>query len=160
MANMFRQAQEEQAVLLLDEADSFLQERQGAQRGWEITGVNEMLTQIETFEGIFIASTNLMASLDSAALRRFDLKINFDYLQPPQAWMLFCDALQNLGLTPDPNLEPPLARLGCLTPGDFANVARQSRLRHIADARGFLDRLSSECAAKPDGRRRAIGFGG
>jgi AAA+ superfamily predicted ATPase len=160
MSHMFRQAYEEQAVLLLDEAESFLQERQGAQHGWEITGVNEMLTQMESFEGIFIASTNLMASLDSAALRRFDLKINFDYLQPPQAWMLFCDALQNLGLTPDPNLEPPLARLGCLTPGDFANVARQSRLRHIADARGFLDRLSSECAAKPDGRRRAIGFGG
>ena len=40
------QAKEENAVLLLDEADSFLQDRQGALRGWEITQVNELLKQM------------------------------------------------------------------------------------------------------------------
>ena len=45
-------------MLLLDEVDSFLQDRRQARQSWEVTLVNEMLTQMETFHGIFIASTN------------------------------------------------------------------------------------------------------
>ena len=89
---MFLDAAEENAVLLLDEADSFLRDRTGATRSWEVSEVNEMLTQMECFNGIFIASTNLMGSLDPAALRRFDMKVKFDYLKPAQAWQLFKDA--------------------------------------------------------------------
>ena len=59
------------AILLIDEVDSFLQDRRHAQRSWELSGVNEMLTQMESYQGVFIGSTNLMSSLDSAALRRF-----------------------------------------------------------------------------------------
>ena len=46
--------------------DSLLRDRHGAQRSWELTQVNEMLTQMERFRGIFIAPTNLMDSLDAA----------------------------------------------------------------------------------------------
>ncbi len=81
IANMFRQAQSDNAVLLLDEADSFLQNRSEAKNSWEVTQVNELLTQVnelltqmEGFNGIFICSTNLVDSLDSASLRRFDYK--------------------------------------------------------------------------------------
>ena len=42
--------------------------------------MNEMLTQIERFEGLMVVSTNLIEVLDHAALRRFDLKLKFDYL--------------------------------------------------------------------------------
>ena len=31
---------------------------------------------------MFIASTNLMQGLDQATLRRFDLKVKFDFLRP------------------------------------------------------------------------------
>ena len=41
--------------------------------------MNEMLTQIERFEGLMVVSTNLIEVLDPAALRRFDLKLKFDY---------------------------------------------------------------------------------
>src|SRR5690606_6356820 len=85
IAAMFREADLECAVLLLDEADSLLQDRRGAERSWEVTQVNEMLTQMENFHGIFIASTNLMDSLDEAAMRRFDVKVRFDYLSKAQA---------------------------------------------------------------------------
>ncbi|HED18158.1 MAG TPA: AAA family ATPase [Gammaproteobacteria bacterium] len=54
LADMFTQAQEDDAVLLLDEADSFLTDRQGARYSWEVTQVNELLTQMESFEGLFI----------------------------------------------------------------------------------------------------------
>jgi SpoVK/Ycf46/Vps4 family AAA+-type ATPase len=158
MARMFRQAREEEAVLLLDEADSFLQDRQNAQRSWELTNVNEMLTQMESFEGIFIASTNLMDSLDAAALRRFDLKIRFDYLKPEQAWALFEDTRMQLGIDDGMDLEAAVARLTCLTPGDFANVVRQARLRPVRSSMTLLHRLRGECEMKPEGRRKAIGF--
>ena len=76
IAAMFREAREQKAVLLLDEADSFLQDRRGAVRGWEVTQVNELLVQMEGFDGVFFCATNFIEKLDTAALRRFDLKIH------------------------------------------------------------------------------------
>ena len=101
---------------LLDEADSFLQDRKDAQRSWEISQVNEMLTQIEGFEGVFIASTNLMDSLDAAALRRFDLKVHFDYLKPGQAWAMFQDTAGRLGFEADGPARAALGPIRLLTP--------------------------------------------
>jgi SpoVK/Ycf46/Vps4 family AAA+-type ATPase len=77
MAAMFREAEAEKAVLLLDEADSFLQDRRGAQRTYEVTEVNEMLQGMERFNGIFVCTTNLLDRIDQAALRRFTFKIKF-----------------------------------------------------------------------------------
>jgi len=160
LARMFQEAMAERAVLLLDEADSFLQDRKGAQRSWEVSQVNELLTQMEGFEGIFIASTNLMDSLDGAALRRFDLKIHFDYLKADQSWAMFQDTARRLGLEAEPGARAALIDLSLLTPGDFANVIRQARLRRIASAADLVARLAAECAAKPEGRRNRIGFQG
>jgi len=51
MATMFREAEGENAVLLLDEVDSFLQDRRGAQRNYEVSEVNEMLQGMERHPG-------------------------------------------------------------------------------------------------------------
>jgi len=61
IAAMFEQALDEDAVLLLDEADSFLTDRAGAGHRWEVTQTNELLTQLECFEGLFFATTNLIS---------------------------------------------------------------------------------------------------
>jgi SpoVK/Ycf46/Vps4 family AAA+-type ATPase len=158
MAHVFRQAKEEGSVILLDEADTFLRNRSSAQHSWEVSEVNEILTQMEAFDGIFIASTNLMDSLDSAALRRFDLKIRFGYLAPDQAWAMFQDLSRKLGLEPQDSLRNAVNKLSILTPGDCTNVLRQSRLRKITRCEDIYERLAAECAAKPDGRRQSIGF--
>lgn len=71
IAGVFKQAQQAGVLSLLDDADSFLTERQSARNSWEVTGVNEMLTQMERFDGLFICSTNLMQRLDAGSLRRF-----------------------------------------------------------------------------------------
>ena len=76
IAAAFEDATEDKAILMIDEVDSFLQDRSQAVRSWEVQQVNELLTQMEHFEGTFIASTNLMDDIDQAALRRFDLKLN------------------------------------------------------------------------------------
>ena len=76
-------------VLLLDEADSFLQDRRGAQRTYEVTEVNEMLQGMERFAGIFVCTTNLMDRIDQAALRRFTFKIRFKPLTAVQREKMF-----------------------------------------------------------------------
>ena len=73
-----------EAILMIDEVDSFLQDRTKAVRSWEVTQVNELLTRLESFNGVFIATTNRLEHLDVASLRRFDLKLQFDYLDMPQ----------------------------------------------------------------------------
>lgn len=158
IAHAFREAAQAEAVLLIDEADSLLRDRRGAQRGYEVSRVNELLTQMEAFDGLFIASTNLMDTLDAACLRRFDLKVRFEYLRAEQAWTLFNETCRLLGLVSDDLVRPALARLTVLAPGDFATVLRQARLQPVADARALMRLLEAECDLKPDRPRRAIGF--
>jgi SpoVK/Ycf46/Vps4 family AAA+-type ATPase len=158
MARMFQDADADNAVLLLDEADSFLQDRRGAERSWEISQVNEMLTQMETFQGVFIANTNLMESLDQASLRRFDIKVKFGYLGRDQIVTMFRDSVELLGLQPDPSAERRVGMLANLTPGDFAAALRQARLVGNPSALEFADMLVRECAIKVGGLRRGIGF--
>jgi SpoVK/Ycf46/Vps4 family AAA+-type ATPase len=158
IARAFRQADQEGALLLIDEVDSFLQDRRGAQRGWEVSMVNEMLTQMESFSGVFIASTNLMTGLDQAALRRFDLKVKFDFLRPDQASELVRRYCQQLNLpAPQPDLLSRAMRLNRLTPGDFAAVLRQHRFRPIESPVALVAALEAECAVK-EGGKAAIGY--
>lgn len=158
IARAFKQAEQDAALLLIDEVDSFLQDRRGAQRGWEVSLVNEMLTQMESFSGVFIASTNLMEGLDQAALRRFDLKVKFDFLKHEQAWELLRRYCLKLCIpTPQPDQRARLMRLEKLTPGDFAAVMRQSRFRPIASPAELVAVLEAECAVK-EGARSSIGF--
>ncbi len=158
IAQAFGEAERDKAVLLIDEVDSFLQDRRGAQRSWEVSQVNEMLTQMESFPGVFIASTNLMEALDPASLRRFDLKVKFGYLKATQILELlhrYCQQLEIPG--PESADLNRLSRLHCLTPGDFAAVARQSRFRPLACAAALIAALESECALKSP-PARTIGF--
>ncbi len=158
MAAAFRQAERDGALLLIDEVDSFLQDRRKAQRSWEASMVNEMLTCMESFPGVFIASTNLMDGLDQAALRRFDLKVKFGFLRHAQAWDLLHRQCSQLGLpAPPPPLQTTMQKLDRLTPGDYAAVARQHRFRPLASPAALVTALQAECAVK-ESSSRPIGF--
>ena len=158
LARAFREAEQEGALLLIDEVDSFLRDRAQAQRSWEVTGVNEMLTQMEAFPGVFIASTNLMEGLDKAALRRFDVKIRMDYLTPRQNVAMLQASSKDLGIAGPTSEEEASARaLSQLTPGDFAALMRQNRFRPIRDAGQLVELLKGEAALK-GASRRPIGF--
>ncbi|MDP1953094.1 MAG: ATP-binding protein [Polaromonas sp.] len=161
MAAMFAEAEAEKAVLLLDEADSFLQDRRGAQRTYEVTEVNEMLQGMERFNGIFVCTTNLLESLDQAALRRFTFKIKFMPLTGAQREKMFVtEALSgNAGLL-DAGLSLRLAKLAQLCPGDFAAVRRQADILAAEfTAEEFLSQLEAEHRIKPEVREaRGMGF--
>lgn len=159
MAKMFGEAQSEEAVLLLDEADSYLRSRQLAQRSYEVSEVNEMLQGMERFAGIFICTTNLFLDIDEAALRRFTFKIQFKPLTAAQRERMFmAEACAGAALRAEHGQR--LARLDLLTPGDFAAVKRQVEILGEAfDPDEFLSQLEAEHRVKPEVRQsRGIGF--
>ena len=77
----FKEAKDKKAILILDEADSFLFDRKYAQRDFECTSTNELLTQLESNEYPVILTTNLKSKLDKASLRRFLFKIKYEYMK-------------------------------------------------------------------------------
>ncbi|MEA3302339.1 MAG: ATP-binding protein [Pseudomonadota bacterium] len=159
LAEAFHEAEQDHALLLIDEVDSFLQERSKATQSWEVTQVNEMLTQMEAFSGVFIASTNLMDGLDQAALRRFDAKIHFGYLGDAQAARLLVSWCKELEIAaPTAVDQARIGQLDVLTPGDFSALARRHRFSPYKEAAGVVMTLEEECALKQDGKKRRIGF--
>ena len=161
MAAMFEEATQEKAVLLLDEADSFLLDRRGAQRSYEVTEVNEMLQQMERHDGVVICTTNLLDRIDQAALRRFTFKIRFKPLTAEQREKMFVtEALGgNAELLTD-EVRRRLAKLEQLTPGDFAAVKRQTDILAAEfSVEEFLEQLEAEHRIKPEVReQRSMGF--
>ena len=76
----FQEAEAEDAVLVIAEADSMLFSRDRAVRSWEISHTNEFLAQMEKFKGILICTTNRLRDLDQATIHRFNHKVEFQYL--------------------------------------------------------------------------------
>lgn len=163
IAEAFREAEDDGAVLLFDEADSFLRDRRGAERSWEVSQVNEFLQQLEATAGIVACTTNLFRELDQAALRRFVFKIPFVYLRADQALLLFKGQLgaflsEPLDAHGERAISRELGRFATLTPGDFAAVQRRLRaLGGTSTAERLCAELRAEVEVK-DAAPRAIGF--
>lgn len=151
---MFQEAEEQEAILFLDEADSLIRDRRGASRGWEVSQVNEILTQMENFNGIFIAATNFNDNLDQASRRRFALKVKFGYLKPeaiPQVWKMFF---------PKVTCPEDASKIRNLAPGDFNAIYGQLRFldKNEITAELILKELQKEVACKEDHEGRRMGF--
>lgn len=157
IARAFRQAEEEDKLLFIDEADSFLYSRSGAQRGWELSHVNEFLSRMETFRGILICCTNLLDRFDYAALRRFQWKAGFKPLDRSGRERLYRKYFQPAGRLPVEVVQQ-LSRLEGLVPGDFSAVEQRYGFYPEAE-RGhaqLLDALAVELHHRSG--RREIGF--
>lgn len=154
IAAAFREAEKRGAILVLDEVDSFLQDRSGASRSWEVSQVNEMLTQMENFEGIFIATTNFMDTLDRASIRRFDMKVEFKPLDSTRLIKAFNLYAKHLGLSDCKEfLESSLAKreiekLDNICFGDFALIARGAAFAPLDSAQELLEKLQEEARLK------------
>lgn len=154
IAKAFREAEQRGAILVLDEVDSFLQDRSGASRSWEVSQVNEMLTQMESFAGIFIATTNFMDNLDRASIRRFDMKIEFkplDFARLQKAFSLYA---QHLGIGDYAAFlestfgKRELEKLENICFGDFALIARGVAFAPLESAEQLLEKLQEEARIK------------
>lgn len=144
IAKAFQEASDQESILFIDEADSFLRSRSEARDSHEVSKVNEMLQQIERFDGVVMISTNLFKKLDAAVLRRFSFKLEFLPLQEDQRWTMFVNEsgfneiegqfslndLANSNSSIDKNSQvykyrEAISKMKSLCAGDFATVKRQ-----------------------------------
>ncbi|XAK34053.1 ATP-binding protein [Campylobacter coli] len=97
-------------ILLLNEADQFLSTRVESSSGSDKMHnqmQNIFLEQIERFNGVIIATTNFLESLDSAFSRRFDYKIEFkkpDFKDRLKMWEKFLPRKASFEKTFDVNI--------------------------------------------------------
>jgi len=143
IARAFAEARNDRRFLIIDEAEPFLWTRSAESRSWEVSTVDELLIQMESHTLPFACTTNLPEAVDSAALRRFSLKVKFDFLKPDQSSRAYAHFFAR---------EAPAAlrHMTALTPSDFANVAKRCRLLDLPMDRDapLIAMLESEIAGK------------
>ena len=153
---------ESKGVLVVDEADSLIFNRDKAQHSWELSFTNEFLNCMENFRGIQIFTTNRLSDLDGASLRRFNYKIEFGYLQPDGIVIFYKKLLAPLVEAPlTRKLEDELKGISGLTPGDFKVV--KSKFMYKATGKishdAMIEALKEEARVKEIHMgKKAIGF--
>lgn len=151
-------------ILLFNEADAILSIRQNISSSNHSTDKTEnaiqniLLQEMESFDGIMIATTNLTGNLDKAFERRFLYKVEFH--KPT------LEAKQQIWHTMLPNVdEDVLRRLAMrydMTGGQIENVARKYMVNSILygndgdDYANLSDFCHQETLSSTDGKK--IGF--
>ena len=149
-------------ILLFNEADAIIGiRRQGATSAvdkMENSIQNIILQEMETLDGIMIATTNLTQNLDTAFERRFLYKINFekpDASVRQQLWRSMMPALSDA----DAHV---LANGYDFSGGQIENISRKATINailHGEDANDLV-RLTQYCNAErlDNANRRKVGF--
>jgi SpoVK/Ycf46/Vps4 family AAA+-type ATPase len=145
---------------VIDEIDTHLFSRADAVRSWEVSFTNEMLTQMERFRGILIATTNRLEALDEASMRRFGEKLRFDFLTPDGNEVFFRKMLAPLARGRlDEETRQRLRSLTSCAPGDFKVVRDRHAMAESKPEHATLIReLEQEAMVKHAGQSRRVGF--
>ena len=150
IAAAFAEAKSKKAMLIFDEADSFLQNRNTAHASWEVSQVNEMLTWMESHEYPFICTTNLLDTLDEASLRRFTFKLRFDFLKTEQV---------NTAIEHFFNIKNAGVNIKGLTAGDFTTVKKKVDFLGVNNLDEIVQMLQEEVKVKKSKElKNTIGF--
>lgn len=126
-------------ILLFNEADALFTKRNEGGTGsvdkMENAMQNIILQELESLEGILIATTNLTGSLDAAFERRFLYKIEFDKPQPEQRMHIWKSMLPDLTDSDAMSLADRFDFSG----GQIENIARKRIVNDILDCREGID---------------------
>ncbi|MCW7467664.1 AAA family ATPase [Leptospira levettii] len=160
IAQAFQEAESNKSIFFLDEADSFFRSRELAVRSWEVTQTNEFLTWMESFRGIFIASTNFMKDFDQAALRRFAWKGEFKSLRRDDKVEIVIQYFPNLTKTLTFLEKENIKEIPELTVGDIRAVWNRFRFRDPKKISGeeIIQSLKNEVSYKLNTQLKSIGF--
>lgn len=157
IAKAFEEAKKQKKILLFDEVDSFFRERSYASQSWEITQVNEFLTQMEKFEGIVICTTNLRNIMDKAMQRRFHIMVEFKALKDEGVESLLGKYFPQFDFNEEDIRR--ISRFQSATPGDFGNLF--SRLRFMNQEKVTEAYITDELCKMQEEKelgKRSIGF--
>ena len=153
-------------ILLLNEADQFLSSRTEGTGSSADKMHNQMqnifLEQIERFEGILIATTNLLGNIDKAFSRRFNYKIEFKKPGKRQRLRLWQFMLpENADYTEDFDVQALAAY--DLTGGQINLIIKNTaykvavREESIFSSQDFLEEIEKELGSSFDGSK-SMGF--
>lgn len=160
IANLFETTDPEESLIILDEFESLAANRKRARANWEVSMINEMLTQIEAYEGRVIACTNLINHIDPAIRRRFQSKVELLPLTQQQRSNLFNDSIRKLGL---PNSTHHFASTELyatehLAYGHFANALEVAEYAPNLTMNTFVELLIQELESTNGSTTKRIGF--
>ncbi len=156
----FKEAQKDGKILFIDEADTFFSERSGASASWQTSQTNEFLSQMENFRGILVCATNMKLLLDSAALRRFNFKVEFKPLRQKDYLPVYIKYFGTLTGTPDNDNLQRLLSIEELTFGDFRAVANAYKFSDRKDvpADEVISRIIDETRHRTEKEGNKVGF--
>lgn len=157
IAKAFEEAKKQKKILLFDEVDSFFRERSYASQSWEITQVNEFLTQMEKFEGIVICTTNLRNIMDKAMQRRFHIMVEFKALKDEGVESLLGKYFPQFDFNEEDIKR--ISRFQSATLGDFGNLS--SRIRFMNQKKVTETYITDELCKMQEEKelgKRSIGF--
>jgi SpoVK/Ycf46/Vps4 family AAA+-type ATPase len=125
LGRVFAEAQRTRAVLVFDEADALFARRTSVMTGVDRHGnaqVNYLLSQMESFDGVIILTTNLESAIDEAFVRRIQFHVRFPQPTPEEREALWRRMLPpRVTLADDVDL-PYLADQYPLSPGLIRNA--------------------------------------
>ena len=148
---MFEEQRDEEALLLIDEAEYFLHDRRKSTAQWENSIVGEMLANMEDCEFPIVMTTNVMSDVDQAFIRRFTFTVKFDYMKPEQVKAAFKHFLKI-------DLEDTCG-LDRLAPGDFAVFRKRNAFLGLTDTAAIVEEFKKIQGQKNEKRTTKIGFG-
>ncbi|MFN5879549.1 MAG: ATP-binding protein, partial [Flavobacteriales bacterium] len=155
---------EQMPILLFNEADAILSIRntstEGNTRQTENAIQNILLEELEKFEGIFFATTNLAKNLDKAFERRFLYKVEFAKPGIMQRRSILEKKLPYLSS----DACEKIAEQYDLSGGQIENIARKSEIHFIMhgtppDKEKIIQYCSEELTVNAAPERKSIGFG-
>ena len=150
-------------ILLFNEADAIISTRmEGAKRAvdkMENSIQNIILQEMETLDGILIATTNLAENMDKAFERRFLYKVKFEKPVVEARMSIWREMIPML----DENEARFLASRYELSGGQIENIARHYTIGCIlhGEPDGILEQLCVYCDEEriEKGEKRVMGFG-
>ncbi|WNL29024.1 ATP-binding protein [Aliarcobacter cryaerophilus] len=148
-------------ILLFNEADAIISKRLDVNdvvSQMNNTMQNILLEELENFDGIFMATTNLIDNMDDAFSRRFLNKIKFDR---PTA-----KTREHIWKSKLPELEDKIYEklsIYDLSGGQIENVTRKYLINKILNQKGFdfdeiLEYIKEEISFKKDDNSLKVGF--
>lgn len=127
----FKQTQKVCPILLFNEADAIIGKRKNAGSSslsdTENAIQNILLEELENFDGILFATSNLVANLDSAFERRFLFKVKFENPSMVNAAKIWRNKLPKLSAKEALQLASQFSYSG----GEMENIARKSLMDEI-----------------------------
>ena len=135
-------------------------DRTSAKQNWQVSQINELLGQLEDYQGRVIACTNLVDYIDPAIRRRFQLKVELLPLNEQQRADLFRDFCKQLGLIDGRGFRPArwIPGLDGLAYGHIANAAEIATNLEDVTVDSFAMLLRQELEATNGKIANPVGF--